>query len=98
MRNVEQTKTEVAVVAAEDPEYVEALGYLRAHSPVDMDAFLAKVRQPNFLEQPVGPTPYCLTIDAIAGIVEGASSGLVTHLKQRIHLARCRDCRGVAEV
>ncbi len=71
-------------------EYDEAVVYLRAHGGLDVDAFLAKAGA-NLLDEPMGPTPECLSVNQIGDHVAHRAGETARSLDT--HLAGCADCR-----
>src|SRR5262245_17519886 len=87
------------VPAVGEREYAAALAYLRERSPVDIDAFVARISGMDLLRQPLGRTSECLTIDDVAMVIEtDIGTGTAAYLPQREHLARCHECRHAAEI
>jgi hypothetical protein len=81
-------------------EAAAALEYLRAHSRVDLDHFLANADAATLLASPLGPTDQCLSVDDVAEYVESETKSISRARRQELekHLAACRDCRANADL
>ena len=74
-------------------DYEKAVGYLREKAGYDFDEVMRGISTEELLAAPLGPSPECLSIDAIGDYVEAQQSSITTHLQPaEHHIATCAAC------